>query len=64
MCIICIDLQKGVLLPREALRNLDEMVRGQAVSEEHAEEVEDLVDQILEDRYTRRCSSVGRALPS
>ena len=48
MCIICIDFQKGLLQPREALRNLDEMVRGQAIDEEHAEEVEDLVDQILE----------------
>lgn len=48
MCIICIDLQKGLLQPREALRNLDEMVRGEAIDEEHAEEVEDLVFEIVE----------------
>ena len=48
MCIICVDLQKALLRPREALRNLDEMVRGQAIDEEHAEEVEDLVYELLE----------------
>lgn len=48
MCIICIDLQKGLLRPREALRNLDEMVRGEVIGEEHAEEVEDLVFEIVE----------------
>lgn len=47
MCIICIELQNGKLRPREALRNLDEMVRCEALDEEHAEVVEDLVDEIL-----------------
>jgi hypothetical protein len=37
MCIICVDLQKGLLTPFEATRNLSEMI--ETLDEEHVEEV-------------------------
>lgn len=41
MCIICIELQKGLLTPFEATRNLTEMV--EQIEEEHLQEVFDLI---------------------
>ena len=41
MCIICIELQKGNLLPWEAARNLKEM--SESLDSDHVEEVIDLI---------------------
>lgn len=41
MCIICIELEKGNLLPWEAARNLKEM--SETLDSEHVEEVIDLI---------------------
>ena len=44
MCIICIELKKGSLMPWEAARNLKEM--SESLDSEHVEEVIDLIATI------------------
>jgi hypothetical protein len=41
MCIICVELQKGLLTPFEATRNLTEMV--DQIDEDHLKEVFELI---------------------
>ena len=41
MCIICFELQKGLLTPFEATRNLTEMV--EQIDEDHLQEVFELI---------------------
>ena len=43
MCIICIELEKGSLMPWEAARNLKEM--SETLDSEHVEEVIDLINE-------------------
>ena len=50
MCIICIDLQKGLLTPFEARRNLVEM--SGTLEVEHIKEVQDKIyDALNEEIY-------------
>ena len=44
MCLICIEYQKNKMTVKEARRALGEM-RGTAIDEEHAKEVEDMLDE-------------------
>ena len=48
MCIICIDLQKDIITPREAWRHLNEMQ--DSLEEEHVEEV---VENIWDKLHSR-----------
>ena len=41
MCLICLELQKGLLTPKEAMRNYREMV--DYIPEAHAEELEETI---------------------
>ena len=44
MCLICIEYQKDKMTVKEARRALGEM-RGTAIDEKHAREVEDMLDE-------------------
>ncbi len=44
MCIICIELEKGSLMPWEANRNLKEM--SEVLDDEHIEEVKELIQLV------------------
>ena len=44
MCIICIELEKGSLMPWEANRNLKEMSK--VLDDEHIEEVKELIQLV------------------
>jgi hypothetical protein len=45
MCIICLDLEKGLLAPWEAKRNLREMV--EKIGQEHAIAVEKKISEAI-----------------
>ena len=45
MCIICLDLEKGLLTPWEAKRNLGEMV--DKIGQDHAIEVEKIISKAI-----------------
>lgn len=54
MCIICVELQKGSLLPWEAARNLKEM--SPTMDADHVEEVIDLISALQqESEYCEYC---------
>ena len=54
MCIICVELQKGSLLPWEAARNLKEM--SPTMDADHVEEVIDLISALQqESEYCEHC---------
>lgn len=54
MCIICIELEKGNLLPWEAARNLKEM--SETLDSEHVEEVIDLISAFqYQNQYCEHC---------
>tara|TARA_B100000686_G_C16563019_1_gene848799 strand:+ start:781 stop:987 length:207 start_codon:yes stop_codon:yes gene_type:complete len=50
MCIICIELEKDKLTPREAWRNLSEMQH--SLQEDHLQEVVDKIWDKLHSRLT------------
>ena len=54
MCIICIELEKGSLMPWEANRNLKEM--SEVLDDEHIKEVEELIQLVqLEEELCDEC---------
>ena len=54
MCIICIELEKGSLMPWEANRNLKEM--SEVLDDEHIKEVEELIQLVqLEEEWCDEC---------
>jgi len=54
MCIICIELEKGSLMPWEANRNLKEM--SEVLGDEHIKEVKELIQLVqLEEELCDEC---------
>ena len=53
MCIICLELQKGLLTPFEATRNLTEMV--EQIDEDHLQEVLELITFHQQSEYCEWC---------
>jgi len=53
MCIICLELQKGLLTPFEATRNLTEMV--EQIDEDHLQEVFELIMLQEEQEFCEYC---------
>ena len=53
MCIICLELQKGLLTPFEATRNLTEMV--EQIDEDHLKEVFELIMLQEEQEFCEYC---------
>ena len=53
MCIICLELQKGLLTPFEATRNLTEMV--EQIDEDHLQEVFEIIMLQEEQEFCEYC---------
>jgi hypothetical protein len=53
MCIICLELQKGLLTPFEATRNLTEMV--EQIDEDHLKEVFEIIMLQEEQEFCEYC---------